>query len=506
MNMFVQSALSGAQTKLNEARTTNGAKSFKSTLCANLDFFNKNGNLNYSQTSLINDFSLALAEDEELAVRSLLEMRDIRGGKGVRDNSRILLKELVKQRPALILRSNLLEKFIELGRYDDLFHLVECFNPAITHKIVKLFAKELHKEDCNNLLLKWLPINSKKDSDKRFLHLLRKYMKIDAKTLRKRVVSIRKEFIPEYKFCTKQWSLVDYSKLPSQCFRKNKRSFQRNDSERFDNFIQAVIKGDDPKVKVNAGAIWPHEVIGPVQHNNFASVITEAVQAQWNNLPNFMPEGLNILPLIDVSGSMTAPSYSNFTCMNVAIALGLYTAERNKGSFKDLLMTFTSTPSFISLAGCNHLVQKYDQVARAPWGMSTDLNQAFQLILKHAVDNKVPQEDMPHYLLIASDMMFNSAISNGQNSTVFNRMKQLYAKHGYTRPTVIFWNLSSASHGQGISNIPVTYDEKGSVLISGYSPSVLKAVFENKLDTYTPLNVMMSTLMNERYNIERIAA
>ena len=54
-------------------------------------------------------------------------------------------------------------------------------------------------------------------------------------------------------------------------------------------------------------------------------------------------EGENILPMIDVSGSMSGLP------MLIAVSLGLYLSEHNKGSFKDTFLTFSGSPELIRL-------------------------------------------------------------------------------------------------------------------------------------------------------------
>ena len=56
MNTFTQSASNVAVRELNKSTTTNGAAAYKSTLCANLDFFSRSGNINYPNA--LHDFKL----------------------------------------------------------------------------------------------------------------------------------------------------------------------------------------------------------------------------------------------------------------------------------------------------------------------------------------------------------------------------------------------------------------------------------------------------------------
>ena len=80
VNQFV----AAAKNQSNKTVTENKAPAFKSTLDTNLDFFAKSGNINFPVLSV---FKQAFAEDRDLAIRNLLHMRDVRNGKGIRDNS-----------------------------------------------------------------------------------------------------------------------------------------------------------------------------------------------------------------------------------------------------------------------------------------------------------------------------------------------------------------------------------------------------------------------------------
>jgi hypothetical protein len=123
--------------------------------------------------------------------------------------------------------------------------------------------------------------------------------------------------------------------------------------------------------------------------------------------------------------------------------------------------------------------------------MSTDLQKAFDLILKIAVENAVPADDMPKYLLIISDMEFNSA---GRGITNHDMLKRKYDSAGYVAPKVVYWNVNSRT-----KNVPVSVDENGTALISGFSPSIMKTVLA--ADNFDPLSIMHGAIMSDRYSV-----
>jgi hypothetical protein len=69
-----------------------------------------------------------------------------------------------------------------------------------------------------------------------------------------------------------------------------------------------------------------------------------------------------------------------------------------------------------------------------------------------------------------------------------------YENAGYAMPKIVFWNLNS-----GYGNVPVKFDSHNTAHVSGFSPSIMKSVLANDLEDFTPYNVMLKTLMDERY-------
>jgi hypothetical protein len=69
---------------------------------------------------------------------------------------------------------------------------------------------------------------------------------------------------------------------------------------------------------------------------------------------NGSPErSADVLPMVDVSGSMmcSVGGNKNLTCLDVAISLGLYCADKNTGKFKDTFLTFSKYPMLLHLQG-----------------------------------------------------------------------------------------------------------------------------------------------------------
>jgi hypothetical protein len=296
----------------------------------------------------------------------------------------------------------------------------------------------------------------------------------------------------EQLMCAREFSLIDYSKLPSKAMSDYMKAFSKNDLARFQEYLSKVEKGE---VKINAGAVYPYDIIKNLKQGN-----TKGADVQWNALPNYMENNNErVLPLVDVSGSMeqSAGGNANVSCMDVAISLGLYISERNVGPFQDAFITFHESPSLEVVKGS--LSERYRQMARARWGGSTNLESAFKLILTKAVASKVAPEEMPTMMLVLSDMEFNEAVGSRWggagtwNPTAQQMIEKMYKDAGYEVPKIVYWNIQS----RGDNNKPVQFDKNGTALVSGFSPALLTNLLAGK--EMTPLAMMMSVIGSERY-------
>jgi len=180
--------------------------------------------------------------------------------------------------------------------------------------------------------------------------------------------------------------------------------------------------------------------------------------------------------------------------------LGMYISERNEGAFKDSFVTFSANPEIQLLKG--DLKSRFSQLSRAAWGMNTDLQKTFSHILDQAVKNSVPASEMPTKILILSDMEFDNATraysywNNTDpaewNPTAQEMIREMYAEAGYTMPSIIYWNIQSRG-----GNVPVSFTESGTALVSGFSPAILKSICKGEI--ISPLQVMNETILSERY-------
>jgi len=449
--------------------TENGMVTNSSSLneCVNL-FFSIGAMRGQDKNRLISLFSKAYQENPLTAMRILFWSRDARSGAGERQIFRDILVYLAENQTAS-LRKNI-KLISEFGRWDDLHVL---FGTKLHNDAVQAVKNGLNEK--NGLAAKWTP-------RKGFVfETMRKAYGMSPKEFRKMIVGLSETV--EQKMCSKKWYDIKYPSVPSLAMSRYSGAFKRNDESRFSSFIEDLKSG---KVKINASAVYPYNVVQNMRMGSW-----ELANEQWKALPNYMENAKGyILPVVDVSGSMSSIASGTVSCLDVAISLGLYISERNVGVFKDAFITFSESPTLEVVKG--NLKQRYEQMRDANWGYNTNLEKVFDLILNQAIKNNLSQDQMPEKVLIISDMEFDSAVKNSESAYVMIRNK--YKSSGYEMPNVYFWNVQSRNAG----NFPVKFDEKGTALISGLSPSVLKNILASK--DIDPSSTMMDVIGDERYS------
>lgn len=464
MNKFV----SAARRQKIEARTQNNMKALASTTDACVDlFFHIGASRGKDVTSL---FTAAYAESPERALRIALWARDVRGGSGERQLFRDILLHLEKHESHILLQTNFLARVPELGRWDDLLVLE---TPAVRKVVNGLIADALLKQK-NGLCAKWMPRKGARAA------LLRSELGWTPKFYRKTLVNLTN--VVETQMCSKNWTAINFEHVPSLAMARYTKAFGRNAADAFTAYKQALQAGE---AKINASAVYPYDVLKTLVNGDEA-----LADEMWKALPNYMDEQ-NVLPIVDVSGSMTWVQVSpGLTPLDVAVSLGLYCADKNQGAFKDVFMSFSDRPNIHVAKG--KLSAKVQTVHSMDVGGSTNLHAALDLVLSHGIKNQVAQKDMPTALLIMSDMQFNECAR--YDDSAYQMITRKYEAAGYKVPGIVFWNLHS------YANVPVDFKTKGVALVSGFSPAIMKSILAMDFKKMTPEHVMLTTIMNDRYS------
>jgi hypothetical protein len=395
--------------------------------------------------------------------------RDVRGGAGEREVVRNILLSLEKNYPEVLDR--VLPHLAEFGRWDDMLIFK---TKAVKAKAFTLIGDALRER--NGLAAKWMPRQGPLAAE------IRAFFGMSPKFYRKSLVEMTK--VVEQNMCANTWTEINYSHVPSLAAARYQKAFKKHDQTGYEAYKAKLVTGE---AKVNAAAVYPYDVIKSRRFGGDDTVI----QAQWDALPNFIGDEL-VLPVVDVSGSMSCPvgGNANLRCIDVSVSLGLYLADKNKGPFKDMFLTFSEKSKLEVLKG--NLLDKLNQMEASDWGMSTNLHAAFEAILKYAEKGNVPAEDMPKYILIMSDMEFNHCAR--YDDSAMQMIERKYKAAGYEVPNIVFWNLNARA-----GNVPVKHDKSGVALVSGFSPSIMTSILA--AEDLSPESVMMKTLTSPRYAV-----
>lgn len=481
-NSFID-AISDETTK---TFTENGSLTYNTSLSANVDLFFMGSALRGKQPKFIVDlFIKAYIENKDMALANLWYLRDIRNGQGERQSARNILKYIGTNYNELI-TNDFLNKIVQYGRYDDILTLLS----TNTDIVIGYINDELKKN--NSLLAKWLPsINTSSNKTKSLGHLVRKKLGLSCVEYRKLLSKLRKEQkLVETALSTKQYSSIQYDKVPSQASLKYRLAFARNDGERYLKYIENVKNG---KTKINTATLTPVDIVKNYTKNGYSIVNNrpeneDVLNTMWNNLINVFSDNFeNSIVVADTSGSMF-DTYNNTSVkpIDVSLSLALYIAERNKGLFHNKFMTFSANPTLQTIKGSS-LYEKLMNLNMSDWDMNTDLDKVFKVILNACKLHNVPESDCPKRIYIISDMEFDGSVN--YNKTTYDRIASYYNDAGYKMPEVIFWNASARQN-----NVPVRFNQQGVGLISGFSPNILKYILnENDI---SPEKIMLNVLRN----------
>lgn len=446
-------------------------------------FFQIGAMRSWEEKQILELFGFALEKSPLDTLRMLFYSRDIRGGQGERRVFRTILTHLANGKYA-----NLIEKNLFLvpvyGRWDDLLPLLDT---KLENQVLHFISTALGDPVAKTLCAKWMP--REKSSKAKYAEKIRKHMRLTKKQYRKLLSEATQ--VVETNMCAKNWEDIVFSHVPSKAMLNYRNAFKKHDQVRWEAYLTDLQEGT---AKVNAEAVYPYEILQKLDSNAGSEVDSTLLDQQWKALPNYMENNSSrILPVVDTSGSMMN-GYNmskGLYPMTIAVSLGLYIAERHEGPFYKTFMTFSNTPVLQTISGST-LAQRVASIKRADWGMSTDLMAVFDLLLTAAKHNSVSVADMPDTILILSDMEFDGCVQN-RSLTAYENIQQKYEAAGYALPKIIFWNLDAKT-----SNFPVKFDQNGTALVSGFSPSILKQILAST--DISPEAIMRSVVNSERYS------
>ena len=506
----------------NLTETENGHAAASTTNSAVLDLYGQIGAIrDRDESDILDLFKKAIREDKLLAAKTMFYGRDCRGGTGERKVFRTMIKWAADNKPDILQKN--LKLIPEFGRWDDLYALVDTKLEDEMWKVMEvqilddIFNMNNHKPI--SLLAKWMKsINASSEETKRLGKLTCKKLNFTNEKWYRKTLSEMRTYIDivEKKMSAGEWSEIDYEKVPSKAGLIYRKAFKKHDETRYAEYISSVEKDEK---KINVAMNTPQDLAHAYFGNNLHGFgwmepeLDPTIEAMWKNQPAYIHSDENVICMVDTSGSMYGRP------IEVSTGLGMYFAQKNRGAFHNLFMTFESEPHFVSLVEGDSFLDNLKRTFNADWGGSTDLNKACETLLLFAKDNNVPQSDMPTRLIIISDMEIDAATGNyryararyfgfgfyEEHTTTrsdilqIDELRMMYEQAGYKMPQVIYWNVESRhNHFQTRSDIP------GTMLASGSSPKVFEAVMAMKDYEATPYDAMLEVLNGERYSAVQV--
>lgn len=498
--------------------TDNGALELATTKSPILDLFGIIGSFRLktynrfgsreqkAAAKLLDILDKALKQDLFLTLRVMLWAYDCRGGSGNRDSMQLFLNHIISKDTSSIppeIPKALIKAIPILGRWDTLSDFLASATPlppSIASYILQTIKEGLFNPATAALCAKWMPRKGKA------ANRIRGYLKLSPKAYRK---LLAKYSTTETLISQNKWKAVEYNHVPSLCLARTRNAFSRHDPARFTSYLDDVLAN---KLSIHANAIYPHDILRGIQlyGDNLNPIRHKSIIAQWNALPDYMQGNtgicqLRILPMIDVSGSMTSflDPASKTSMLDVAVSLGLYIAEHTQGIFHNEVLAFSKRPYFISLEGT--IIERVKQVMSTVDPLNTDLGRALETLLKLALKENIAQNEMPQMLLILSDMQFDAweltldTTHQEFLSEALENAQACFKKAHYNVPKIVFWNLNPNKPTGYQSDL---YKDKVA-MVSGFSPALLKG-FLSGMDlgsTFNPWNIMLNTVKDEKYNI-----
>ena len=508
----------------NYQRTENGAVGYKSTGKTLVDLnFRVSSMRNGVSTSDMQLFIDAMNDNLEYAIKWLFFARDVRGGMGEREVFQKMYMKYAELFPSEAKATlNLVAKF---GRWKDVIDIIDM-DPDNNLGGMELVKSALYTDIKEriaggnvSLLAKWMPSINASGKARKQAKRFAKFLGLTHEQYRKMLSKLRAYIdVIEVKTCDNRWEDIDYNKVPSNANKRYMNAFKKHDGGRYmEHCVMALDTASNPNVKMHASVLFPHEIWEKYTnlpglswydghnrtHGNYGQFTTTSfnpssadisLEAMWKNLSDFCDCG-NTMVVVDGSGSMTC-GCNNVKPIDVARSLGVYFSERCKGEFKNILIEFSETPKLINLNDCCTLRDKIVKLSNYTDPSSTDIEKVFMLILETAIGNNMEQSDLPDRILIVSDMEFDSATNQTRYrygmKALFDELADRFAEYGYKLPKLIFWNVNSRTN-----TIPMTENDNGVVLLSGFSPNIMSMVMSGQTD---PWLVLKEKLDSNRYD------
>lgn len=471
------------------------------------------------------------SEMEDMFVMAF-QTRDIRGGKGERRLFYSFLKALYKEDP---IRTALMIPLVPTyGCWRDMWEILKEI-PELEHAILD-FTKQTFEKDLAlasgsgsglSLLAKWLP----REHSKKYPGLAHKlathfYASNNWSCIvqyRKHVSMLNKALHTiEINMCGGTWREIKPEAVPGRSLKIHKKAFlnlackketlrfpENEDRmtcrQHFLDFIESMKKGEAHAHGANV--VMPHEIVVQALLRGTTVSELDILQGQWNSIreETLRLGGLGkCVPMCDFSGSMSGiPKL-------VSLALGILISEINHSAFRDHILTFDAEPVWHSFTDMVTLKQKLNSIGMIGQGLNTNFYKACMRIVDTMKQHRVPVGEEPEDLIVLTDMGFDAASRDSyRNKDVewksqLSMIRDVFKKagesvwgegNGWKPPRIVIWNLRAE-----YKDFHAKADQDGVVQLSGWSPSILKALQKGGVQVMTPYQGLRVLLDDERYD------
>ncbi|XP_058195056.1 uncharacterized protein LOC131311582 [Rhododendron vialii] len=296
------------------------------------------------------------------------------------------------------------------------------------------------------------------------------------------LVLLRKALeLPEVYIGANKFNSNPYNRVASVAMKFYKEKFKKHDKERFEEYLE--------KVKSGKATLRPGHCCCTRSQSLNDMDGGEVAELQWMRMVDDLSKKRkmkNCLAICYVSGSMHGVP------MEVSVALGVLVSELSEEPWKGKLITFSHNLTLQMVLG-DDLRSKTDFVKRKEWGMNTDFQKVFDLILEVAVNGKLTEEQIIKRVFVFSDMEFDQASARTWE-TDYQVIVRKFGEKGYGScvPEIVLWNPRDSRA------TPVPGNRKGVALVSGFSKNLM-TVFLEENGALNPEAVMEMAISGEEY-------
>lgn len=353
-----------------------------------------------------------------------------------------------------------------------------------------------------------------------------------------------------------EWETIEPSKVPGRCIQKHIKAFlnevgttkkgqqaprdhplrhpENQDRmacrQHFQEHFAKAVTGEEG-AKVNGSkTVFPHELVRKAESliaDESAIDERNAILAVWRQMVADAKAGGGLgrsIAMCDFSGSMSTSGNNNELPFWVSMALGLLIAEATTEEFQNTFLTFDSQPTMHTMRAEDDLFERIKSIGRLGQGLSTDFQKAMDLVLSQLKAKRCRPGQEPENLIVLTDMNWDQACGsdkqsaytgNGYRNVVKTNPWQTHVEmireafkragedmwgegQGLKMPRIVIWNIASTT-----TDFHAQADTEGVAMLSGWSPSLFKALQTEGPDgvkPMTPMEMLRAQLDVERYD------